>query len=132
MHVYMELGLGCRCPEMYSSPAGTFSRWEETLQGPGRGMYHLQQGRGSTKKGLAKPRVGQKRNMKILSLGNLGGGQQEVKVPFLWGGTSIGKGVGWGLPLGEGSPGTCLLCVCICLCVHVRVCACVCVKVHED
>jgi len=86
-YVYMELGLGCRCPEMCPSPAGTFGGWEEPHQGPGRGMYHLQQGRGSTKKGLAKPRVGpghgQKRNMQLLSLGNLGGGQQEVMVSFL-------------------------------------------------
>lgn len=78
-------------------------------------MYHLQQGRGSSKKGPARPRVGpgheHTRAMKVLSLGNLGGGQQGAKVPFSWGGTSIGKGVGWRLPLGEGSPGTVHLCV---------------------
>lgn len=43
----------------------------------------------------------------------LGGDRQGLDVPFSWEGTSIGKGMGWGLPLGGGSPGA-SVCLCVC------------------
>ena len=58
--------------------------------GPRVGHASHAAGKRQLQEDLTKPRVGpgheQKRARKVLSLGNLGGGQQEAKVPFSWGG----------------------------------------------
>lgn len=123
---------GTRCPEMCPSPAGIFSGWEEPHQGPGWGMHHMQQGRGSSKKTSLSLGWGQdtskKEPGKFYLLETWVGDSRRLRCHSR-GGASIGKGVGWCLPLGEWSPGTCPpVCVSMCVCA----CARVCVKVYHN